>query len=147
MTCLNCDSLQCVTVNRESYSWLIAAYCSQSPTFICPIVSFCFAQHSTSPLRTRVSRREISLGSFQKKKGRKIVYLSAFPCSSISRRYLVEGGEERKKKNRKDGKKQRRSVQKWTPIIRYHRFDEKFLFVIGGISPVYRYFTASPYYK
>lgn len=158
MTCLNCDSLQCVTVNRESYSWLIVAYCSQSPTFICPIVSFA-SRNTLLALRTCVLKQEISLTvplGLQKKKKRKIVY------SSASRRYYLflkvfldiswkkrrkEEKEIKKKKMDLFWKKKRsKTVQKWTPV-RYHRFDEKFLFVIGGISPVYRYFTASPYYK
>lgn len=159
MTCLNCDSLQCVTVNRESYSWLIVAYCSQSPTFICPIVSFA-SRNTLLALRTCVLKQEISLTvplGLQKKKKRKIVY------SSASRRYYLflkvfldiswkkrrKEEKEIKKKKKMDlfwKKKRSKTVQKWTPV-RYHRFDEKFLFVIGGISPVYRYFTASPYYK
>lgn len=83
--------------------------------------------------------------SVRKEKKPFIFPLFPKPFLDLSRggRYLGGGRKEREKK--KDGKK--RSVQKRTPIVRYHRFDEKFLFVIGGISPVYRYFTASPYYK
>lgn len=145
MTCLNCDSLQCVTVNRESYSWLIVAYCSQSPTFICPIVSFATLYEAPC---TCVLKQEISLGSsltrFAKKRNRLFFPYSRNPFLIYLVGSDISGEEEKKEKKRK---MEKRSVQKRTPIVRYHRFDEKFLFVIGGISPVYRYFTASPYYK
>lgn len=161
MTCLNCDSLQCVTVNRESYSWLIVAYCSQSPTFICPIVSFA-SRNTLRALYTYVLKQEISLTvplGLQKKKKRKIVYSSASRRYYLFLKVFLDISWKKRRKEEKEIKKKKRwissekrnetiskTVQKWTPV-RYHRFDEKFLFVIGGISPVYRYFTASPYYK
>lgn len=85
MTCLtiNCDSLQCVTVNRVSYSWPIAAHCSQSPTFICPIVSF--ASRNTLWLL----RAYFSILSAISANPRSFLIIFSFPSVAGSYIYLV----------------------------------------------------------
>lgn len=110
MTCLNCDSLQCVTVNRESYSWLIVAYCSQSPTFICPIVSFA-SRNTLLALCTCVLKQEISLTvplGLQKKEKEKPFILRHRGVITYSwKSFLISRGKKRRKEEKEIKKKKR----------------------------------------